>query len=543
VANSTVLQGNSSKCPRSIQHSDDTSNADLQRKITTQKSARNWSLESILMRIQDFIHNAHIALYETLDRLWILPFLTGPIYPFLVPHLRSRRLFGFPKVDELTARRLEKLANSKDGLATFWMGPYPAFYVTSNEMRSALVRESHVGHVDDASVNQTRKWMNNNHVMLAFPVFQNIHSSTYQIQRKFLINKYTVQAASSLPRISEVAENYLEEIRGNILNLKRFSLGLVMRTSSELLGLHDWPLDKLLEHPEKTSAIERVAHYLITENGDAEYEEKLYEIFCEIFSRNFESLSKYSNDANLLRNIFKSRGVDFPETLGSFHALDKVTKHAIAMNFIATAIGGMVHSTSNSLDWAIARLLVNTEMKEKFILLLRSNPHLPIHSADLYDQTEVFGPICEWILENVFINPTFSHELYSVRKSQQVTLPNGKKLQFPSKSIIIVNYKSCNLNEQELNKDFKNCLSKTATTSRFIHDPKNASFGGSRMTQSSPKSRICPGAKTSLLEQMVLLSCLLRNFELSTEVPMDTSVDPRGFPLRERVSTGFLFLK
>lgn len=493
---------------------------------------------TFITKFKKIFHAVNLALHQSLGRFWIVPFITGPIYPFAVPHLRSKKLFGFAQVNENTSKKLEILANKKNGLATFWMGIYPAFYVTKNAMRSVIVRESHVGHIDDISVEQTRKWMNNNQVMLAFPVFQNIHSSIYSSQRKFLLNQYTMHATSHLSKIAEVAENFLQNRRGTASNLKQFTYELVLRTSSILLDLHDWPLDNLLADLTKTSAIQRVAHYLITENGDAIFENQLYEIFCEILNKNFKSISSCAPENNLIQNIFHSRGVAFPARFELFNLVDQETRHIIAMNFMATAIGGMVHSTSNSLDWAIARLVNDPKTKAALAFALTSNQPLSIADAKNYEKSAPLGPICEWILENVFINPTFSHELYYTRNSQSVTLPNGTKIQIPSKSIIIVNYKACNMNEEELNRNFKGSLASSATTGRFIHNPQNASFGGSRITQDSPKSRICPGAKVSLYEQMVLLSSILKSFELSKVGSVSVEVDTQCFPLRERVSTG-----
>ncbi len=114
-------------------------------------------------------------------------------------------------------------------------------------------------------------------------------------------------------------------------------------------------------------------------------------------------------------------------------------------------------------------------------------------------------------------------------------------IEIPDRSVVIANYEACNRGELEF-RNFRDCLADSSTTARFIHDPRNASFGGSTRTKASPKTRICPGAMISLLEQMLLLSLLLKNFDIRVTGGVNVSSDPSAFPLRERESSGELQL-
>ena len=495
--------------------------------------------DTLKPRTMENLHKLNLFMHRRLGRAWLAPFILGPIYPFTIPHLWSKKILGFPEFNFELAKKLEKLATKHNHIASFWLGPYPAFYISSNAVRSAIVRESHVGNIDEKSVAKVKKWMKNNEVMMAFPVFQNINSKTYKEQRSFLVEQYTRNASSYLPTLETEAYLFLNRYKNRDTNIKDLVFGLVLKVSSRLLGLNQWTLDNLLLDELKTQAIKKVAHYLITENGNPDLEQDLHAIFTEIFCRNFESISSESNH-NLIRNIFDSRSISFPKTLDAFYKIDWKTRHSIAMNFMATAMGGMVHSTSNSLDWALARLLSQPKQLAILSQLVRRHDNVPLSNPSIYDKQGSHGPICAWILENIFINPTFSHEFYFTRKAHSARLPDGTPLEIPSNCVVIVNYKACNISEPKLRFQFSDSLRSRATVERFIHDPRNASFGGSRIRKDSQQSRICPGAKVSLYEQMLLLSLLLKSFNLNPSRQISLEVEESAFPLRERVNVGKL---
>jgi cytochrome P450 len=198
----------------------------------------------------------------------------------------------------------------------------------------------------------------------------------------------------------------------------------------------------------------------------------------------------------------------------------------------------MVHSTVNSFDWALATLLKDSKKLNELIALMAKHSNVDLSDESVYQKDGALFPIAEWVMHNVFLRPTFSHELFPVLKPHDVTLPDKSKVSLPKKSLIVVNYEQCNRSTPEMisAETFANNLSESKTIDRFIQDKRVASFGGSK--------RLCPGAKTSLLEQMVMLAILLRDFALQLIDANKTSLDkdPKQFPLCTRKNTGEIYL-
>lgn len=239
--------------------------------------------------------------------------------------------------------------------------------------------------------------------------------------------------------------------------------------------------------------------------------------------------------------------LEFPQEIDDFLLLPNSVRHDIAMNFAATGLGAMVHSTANTLDWALARLLNKQDKLDELIQLMSKNRGLDLTQEDIFDKNGALFPVCEWVLHNAFLYPTFSHEFFLNRKPYQATLTDGLIINVPSMSFIVVNYLQCNRSNEKMNssKTFSDCLSEKSTTGRFIMDENVASFGGGRISRDNPNSRICPGAKTSLYEQMIIIAILLRDFTFesvnSNKIICD--VDRSKHPLCMRVNVGEIILK
>ncbi|MBA3661064.1 MAG: hypothetical protein H0W64_05030 [Gammaproteobacteria bacterium] len=481
----------------------------------------------------------------------IVPFFWGPIYTHL-PHVRSGNLLGYldftgRDVDVFT-KAAQKTSN---GIATFWAGPFPVLYVTSNDARHVLVRESHVGIVDKAA-SEYLEWLSGgNNVMGTFPDFRPIDSETYQNQRRFLMRLFHSGTKLRLPTIEKVTsdflQHYCEEQGKSPHPLRELITALVLRTSSHLLGITQVTLDKLyFEQPEFAQAIDAVAHYGISERANFALEEKLYEIFLHVLKKNFDTILAETQDTNLIRNIFASMGVEFPKVFEDFDKIPIDIQHALAMNFTATGFGAMVHSTVNTLDWAIARLLNDQNQLNALIELMAKHKDLDLTQENIFDKGGVLFPLCEWVLYNVFLYPPFSHEFFINRKSFKATLSDHSTIDVQSGSFIVVNYVQCNRSNKQMTspETFSESLKGESTVGRFIIDPQVASFGGSINSKENRMSRICPGAKTSLYEQMIMIAILLRDYSLALTDSKEISyeVDASKYPLCTRLNEGNIVL-
>jgi len=268
-----------------------------------------------------------------------------------------------------------------------------------------------------------------------------------------------------------------------------------LHTSSHLLGLTQVTLDQLyFEQPAYRDAIDRVAKYGISERADHALETVLYQLFLQVLQRNFEQIRDETPETNLIRNIFSSMNVEFPQEFYDFYKLANDIQLSIAMNFAATGLGAMVHSTANTLDWAVARLLNNQHKMDELVQLMATHKHLALTEEGIFDKTGPLFPLGEWVLHNVFLYPPFSHEFFHNKKAFVATLPDASTIDVPSMSFIVVNYVQCNRSNEQMTSDktFSESLAEKSTTGRFIMNEQVASFGGSKISKDNPKSRICP---------------------------------------------------
>ena len=490
------------------------------------------------------------------NRSLVLPFFWGPIFR-PVPHVRASQPLGHlrftPQETDAFVRAAHQTPN---GVATFWAGPFPMVYAATNQARRELVRESHVGVVDQASAQYLDGMTGGNQVMATFPAFRVIDSATnkspiYKAQRRFLLARFHGGAKQRLPEIAETAAAFLRqyaEERGQLPRpLRELVTGLVLHTSSHLLGLTKVTLDgPYFGRLEFRHAIGRVARYGISERADPAYEATLHDLFLETFASNFEPISGSTAETSLIRNLFDSMDQPFPRTFEEFTRYPGPVRHAIAMNFASTGLGGMVHSTANTLDWAIARLLAEPSQMDRLAQLMAEHQELDLTGEGVFDQDGPLFPLAEWVLHNVFLYPPFSHQFFLNKQPFTATLADGSKLEVPSMSFTVVNYAECNRSEERMASadTFSEALRCPRTVENFIMDPRVASFGGSKVSKDNPKSRLCPGAKTSLYEQMIILGILLRDYSLQLTDPkgLSCAADPKEHPLCSRVNQGQVVL-
>ena len=179
--------------------------------------------------------------------------------------------------------------------------------------------------------------------MCTFPDFRPIDSEVYQTQRRFLIRRFHGGAEQWLPEIEKATASFLQhyaEKQGQSHHtLREFVTALVLHTSSHLLGLTEVTLDNLyLEQAEYRHAIDNVAHYGISERANPALEEMLYKFFLHALRSNFDRILDETQDTNLIRNIFSSMDVEFPQAFDDFDKLPKNIRHDIAMNFPPQAL-------------------------------------------------------------------------------------------------------------------------------------------------------------------------------------------------------------
>lgn len=476
-----------------------------------------------------------------------------------IPHVRAYHPLGHLLLRRNAAEKFTKIAEKKhsngllSGVVTYWSSlSFRSFYVTSNEARHAFVRESHVGITDDAAWNFLKTLSGGNNVMTTFPAFRPIDSQAYRMQRTFLMNRFHRGAKQRLEKIAVVTKNFLADFslknHSTPQALRDFVTLLVLHTSSHLLGLTQVTLDNFYqEDKEFAKAIDHVARYGVSQRCNSALEATLYRFFLRIFESNFAIIKGETAEINLIRNIFTSLEVEFPATFADFANIPQDLRHTIAMNFISTGIGAMVHSTANSLDWALARLLKEPAKLKEFERLMTQHKDLDLTDAAIFDKGQMaLFPICAWVLHNVFLYPTFSHEFFPNLQKSTVTLPDQSKIELPNYSFILVNYRQSNLSNAKMTdaKTFPNELAQNDTVGRFIMDKRVASFGGSLVSKDNPWTRFCPGAKTSLLEQMIMIAAIIRDYSLLLTDAQKTScdIDPTMHPICARKKTGHIIL-
>lgn len=487
------------------------------------------------------------------NRLFTTAFLTQNATLSTFPRVRAKNLTELSPED-VTA--LSFAAQSTPlGVATMPLGPFSVLCIATNAARRALIRESRVGVTDESVAKTMQLIFDQNQVMKYFLLSQPNNSDAYKKQREFLVTLYHRKADMWLYMITTKTNRFLENYAahyGQIQKSLREVINLlVLHNSSHLLGLTDYPLDQLFleSAPDVQHAINEVAHYGITERGDPAFEEKIYAIFLTLFEKNFACIQSGLNhtentDQNLIRNLFASRGIPFPERFEDFHQLDKEKRYSVAMGFISIGLGGMVHSTTNTLDWALARLLADPEKMCELTQLLRENDieDYYLQREDSYDKDGgILFPLAEWVLHNVFLYPPFALEAFFNPTDMKTTL-NGSEITVPGNTFFMVNYRACNAAEKldDLNTFSTELLRDKNTILNFWNDQRVSSFGGSL---EGGKSRKCPAARTSLLEQIIAIAVLLRDFNVSPSGTVSCEIDHTKSPLCTRVNEGMVTLE
>jgi hypothetical protein len=200
-----------------------------------------------------------------------------------------------------------------------------------------------------------------NGVMDNFLLFEPYGSSLYKDRRAFLMKLYHEKATIWLRGLSELTYHFLKNEINRPQPLDELVARLVLHTSSFLLGLNDYTLDKFYHIPGYRHVIDHVAHYCVADWANPAFEEMAYALFLEVFEKNFSSLSRPSHgektDHNLIQNLFISKKLPFPESFDEF-LTDELTyskqdKHDIAMSFCAIALAGMTHSNRETFGWDV----------------------------------------------------------------------------------------------------------------------------------------------------------------------------------------------
>lgn len=475
-----------------------------------------------------------------------LPFFTGKPILAGVPHLKGGVLGHHIHFNaDLTDRLVAEANKTPLGIVTYWATPFaPALYVKNNQARLAIIKESQIGSICDQSENYLRWMVAGNNVMINFLAFMNVNSQRYREQRRFLLKFFHSGAGKRMLLLDETTKDFLSNYSTKYgtepRSLRQFIMLLVLHTSSQMLGLTECGLDTLYwQNPVYRDAIEKVVQYGISERGKPELEKILFSLFLKIFEINFDVISALSPENNFIECIFDSFKIRFPHQFGDFHKLSADVQHSIAMTFIAVALAGIVHSTVNSLDWALARLIKNKDKLDELTQLMKEHRDIDLTDEWIFDKQGPLFKLAEWVLHSVFLYPSFAHEFFYSKNSFHFTIPNHDSYKLPNGMLIVVNYFACNRGDTLMvsPETFSNNLAEKSTTARFMRDPRVASFGGS---QCDKKSRICPGGKTALLENMIILGELLKMECLQSidEKTISAEIDRNTHPLCSRVNRG-----
>lgn len=475
------------------------------------------------------------------------PFLAGQPLNAAIPQVRSCLPLGFPMFNAALATMCTEAARSTiNGVAAFWLLSYPVFYVATNDARRRVIAESHIGSVDAATAERLSILSCNNRVMRTFLAFSSRDSTIYSEQRNHLKLRFHWNAKDRLAEIVEYANDFMDAHEGQIINVREFITALVLRTSSRLIDVTDWPLDNLL--PKYKNAIARSAKYGICGMGDAVFEDELYSLFMEVLQHNFAHIQASRSDVNLIRNIIETRCGEFPETLAAFEALPEALRYEVAMNFVSVGLGAKVHSTVNTFDWALARLLRDEPRLAALTKLVRAPKDDDfaklLVNESTFNTAGAFASLASWINHNVTLNPPFGHQFFLLSKERPVVLQDGTEVVLPADSFVLVNYVECNRSDPHLQKESKlaSLLKENNTLDDMVRGQHVASFGGSVQNDSNHHTRTCPAARTSLLEQDVVLSLLLRKFDVVAD-GVELDEDPNLHPLLSRMSVGDIVLE
>jgi cytochrome P450 len=452
-----------------------------------------------------------------------------------VPHIHADTPFGHKNFTPELAAKCEAAAQKNpNGIVTFWLGPILVVYIANKKARDLAIQEEHLGVIHQNAADFLSVISGGNRVMHGFPAFQPRDSKTYQYQRAHLKDRFDGGAEDRLPKIIAKGEAFFRKSVGKTFELREFLTALVLCTSSELVDL-PWSMEHLL--PKYKDTIARLAQYGISDSRDKVYEQQLYDLFMTIFRHNFEHLKNADPKINLIRAIFVSRGVNFPLDIKEFEKLPADQRMDLAANILSILIGAKVHSTMNSLNWAWARLLKDHATRDKLAELVKNISPEELSSIEIFDKSGKLGLLTEYILDNIAKYPTFGHQSFIVPKPYKLILKNGTSIQLPAHSFIFVNYKACNDSNAELAtaQQFQEALKAKKTVSHFVHGQLTASFGGSRLHEGNTATRTCPGAPTSIFEQIILTALMLQHFDIvGTNISLEQ--DPRCFPVIGRKS-------
>jgi hypothetical protein len=482
------------------------------------------------------------------------PMFLGPIDPNF-PHLRARFVLGHLKINASLQDRLTTLAlQHETGVATCWMGPsLPIFFVARNDARLSLVLQSKVGVINAYTQSLNNWFFGGNRVMGHFPLFQPNNSLVYQRRRAFLMKFYHHSATIWLPGLEISTFNFLNDYikkQGTEPRLLREVVTrLVLYTSSFLLGLHDRKLDEFYSDPDHQYVIDHIAHYCVADRANPVFEKKAYQLFLDLFKANFKSISSNvsyceGTDANLIRNLFSSKDLPFPDTFEDFLKLDEQTRYDIAMSFCAIALAGMVHSTTTMIDRVVAAALMQPHIMKALVDCIQKSEVEDLTDISIFDKKDgALYKLARFVLYNVFTEPPFPLEFYYNENAFQTTL-NNKKITVPGGSFIVANYRSCNQSNVKMQNEeqFSACLSEKSTVLNFVMSSDVASFGGNSKDK---KTRKCPGGWVSVIEQLIAAVVMLGDHEITLKTPgaISCDMDPAHFPLNVRKNTGEVFIR
>lgn len=482
-----------------------------------------------------------------------LPFFTGrPIIPD-IPHVNATTIFG-SVLDAKSVEMFERVAKQNPhGLASFWFGGIPAFYITSNRTRRAIIKENKVGSVTEADAKFLERLSFDNYVMCKFPAFM-ARNETYKMQRKFLLGFFHNRTADRLPNIISAAYKFLEEHEAmfvlNPVSIRDFSMGLILRTSSYLFGLTNVPMDKrYFTDPEYKRQMDHVVLYGISGIGNITYEKKLYDIFVYILENNYQQIKTLIERFNMLGTIFASHNVKMPDSFEAFQKWDEPRlKHTIAMNYMAIVPGGKIHSTGNTLDWALASLLIDHQRLAE--LIVHVNQHKDTDFTDLknYNYGQPLYPFFKLVAETLIKHPPFSHQFFYNPESYEVLLDNPpQRLVFPAGSIFFPNYVACNESEGffEGPNKFDEFLKEVVSPHNFRNNNRVASFGGSDLNKENTVTRRCPAAATSIVEISAILAIIVLKYGVRLQVWQENislEADCKQHPIHARKSLGRISL-
>jgi hypothetical protein len=189
----------------------------------------------------------------------------------------------------------------------------------------------------------------------------------------------------------------------------------------------------------------------------------------------------------------------------------------------------------------LARLLNDPVKYAELNLLMLNNQDVAVAQTSSYDKNGELFPITEWILHNVFLYPTFGHESFVNNLETYEACVGTEKIKIPANSLLLIDYVGCNRSiDIKSQAEFSDMLlADSFTIGKFILDKRVASFGGSVVNKNNRQTRVCPGAKTSLLEQSMMLAMILRKFSLKgSEISCD--IDIEQHPVISRVNQGFV---